>query len=232
MATDDHITEEEWRAIPGYEGLYQISNFGTVRSMPRMTTGKDGAVRPFPGKVLKFRQQRYGHMKVVLYSGHGKKTSRYVHQLVLEAFVGARPEGMMACHNDGNPTNNHVSNLRWASQSENTLDRIRHGNDPNLRKTHCPQGHEYTDENTVIGGHGERNCRACLNHRAKESYRKRAAEGGWVPIYGGECKHGHEFTPENTYMAPNGRRECRTCRKAAYRRARERRAAAKNGGIS
>ena len=216
--------QETWKPIPGYEDLYEVSNYGQVRSLPRRTLGKDGAVRPFPGKILKPRIQRSGHHKVVLYRGNGKSQARYVHQLVLEAFVGPRPQGMVTCHNDGIPDNNFVGNLRWDSQSSNTVDRVKHGRDPNLAKTHCPNGHLYDEENTAYGGHGERICKECIRKRAVASYHARAAEGGWEPRYGGTCKHGHEFTPENTYMAPSGYRECRTCRRDADRRSKERRA--------
>ena len=169
-------TTETWKPIPGYEGLYEVSDHGRVRSVPRKTIGKDGAVRPFKGKILKFRIQRSGHYKVVLYSGNAQKKSKYVHQLVLEAFVGERPSGMIGCHNDGDPTNNRVENLRWDTYSGNTYDRVRHGKDPNRRKTHCPHGHEYTPANTVYGGHGERNCRTCRNDRARKYQRLKRAK--------------------------------------------------------
>jgi DNA-directed RNA polymerase specialized sigma24 family protein len=56
-----------------------------------------------------------------------RKRRRYVHRLVLEAFVGRRPEGMVCCHNDGDPTNNRLDNLRWGTYRENEHDKLRHG---------------------------------------------------------------------------------------------------------
>lgn len=55
---------------------------------------------------------------------------RYIHRLVLEVFVGPCPEGMVACHNDGNPRNNALSNLRWDTREANMRDRDRHGTSP------------------------------------------------------------------------------------------------------
>jgi hypothetical protein len=57
----------------------------------------------------------------------GKKTSHYVHRLVLQAFVGPNPEGTVCCHNDGDPSNNRLNNLRWDTYRANEQDKLRHG---------------------------------------------------------------------------------------------------------
>lgn len=67
--------------------------------------------------------------------------TRYVHDLVAEAFLGPKPQGLEVCHGDNNTRNNAASNLRYATRSENHRDKRKHGT--NGRKTHCPQGHEY-----------------------------------------------------------------------------------------
>lgn len=166
---------ERWVPVVGHEGSYEVSDHGRVRSLDRVTKGKDGAIRPFRGKLLKQRPQRWGHLKVVLYQGNGQKRQRYVHQLVLEAFVGTRPAGAITCHNNGDPSDNRVENLRWDTHSGNTVDRVRHGTDPNLRKTHCPQGHVYGGDNLMHGSHGERVCRTCRNTRNRLLMRRRRA---------------------------------------------------------
>lgn len=56
-----------------------------------------------------------------------KPKARTIHQLVAEAFIGPRPEGLETCHNDGDPTNNHVGNLRYATHAENAADMVKHG---------------------------------------------------------------------------------------------------------
>jgi hypothetical protein len=166
---------ETWRPVAGYEGAYEVSDHGRVRSVRRWVEYRGGKRRA-GGLVLKPVLTNRFHLSVNLYQG-GRATSRTVHSLVLEAFVGARPDGLHGCHNDGDPNNNHVGNLRWDTPSGNILDSVRHGTHNEARKTHCVNGHEYTAENTrwARGGR-KRVCRAC--HRARESarwHRKKAA---------------------------------------------------------
>ena len=83
---------------------------------------------------------------------------------------------MECCHNDGDFENNRLSNLRWGTKSENTLDSVKHGTHNNARKTRCPQGHEYTEENTYIvtrksgprKGKKDRICRTCKIDKERE----------------------------------------------------------------
>lgn len=68
-----------------------------------------------------------GRYRGVHVSGRDGKRMRYVHHLVLETFVGPRPPGLEACHNDGNASNNELGNLRWDDRRGNMADAIRHG---------------------------------------------------------------------------------------------------------
>lgn len=99
-----------------------------------------------------------------------------IHRLVLAAFVGAPPEGLIGCHNDGNKLNNHVSNLRWDTYSSNMLDAVKHGTRGN--QTHCKHGHELTPDN-IYRHSGGRHCRTCAIEGSKrrwaETYRARLA---------------------------------------------------------
>ena len=103
---------ENWKDIPGYEGRYQVSDQGRVRTF---SCGANGKLR-----VLS--RHRTGHLYVTL--GRGVNTT--VHTLVLTAFVGSRPAGLECCHNDGDPSNNCVANLRWDTHKENARDIFRH----------------------------------------------------------------------------------------------------------
>lgn len=109
---------EIWKDIPGYEGRYQVSNEGRVRSLDRpvrvVCQGID-TMRIAKGKVLRPGPSKSGHVTVAL--GRGK--SRPVHQLVLEAFVGLRPEGCEVLHLNHVPTDNRLANLRYGTRSEN-----------------------------------------------------------------------------------------------------------------
>lgn len=145
---------ETWLPIAGFDGLYEVSSAGSVRSLDRL----DSQGNRIKGRELSADARPSGHLRATL-SQQGKTYRFWVHRLVLEAFVGPRNAGQEACHYDGNPQNNRVENLRWDTKSANARDRIRHGNDRQSRKTHCPRWHEYTPENTYL--HNDRKWRRC-----------------------------------------------------------------------
>lgn len=157
--------EEEWRPVPGYEGFYEVSSMGRVRSLDRTIRNSLGRLRHYKGRLIKAPiNPGNGYYSVLLYrEGHEKMHS--VHRLVLRAFQGEPPQpNMQCCHNDGNPLNNRADNLRWDTSSNNHLDRIKHGRMPLAARTHCKWGHEYTPENTYFRPTAPRarQCRICL----------------------------------------------------------------------
>lgn len=197
-----------WKPVVGYEDLYAVSSTGLVKR-----TAEGPAT--FAGRILKPALTRGGYLTVRLYR-NGVGTGRTIHRLVAFAFIGPEPEGCEVCHNDGNPANNDVANLRWDTRSSNTLDTVKHGTNYLASKTHCPQGHPYDDSNTgyTPSGHGSsgRICKECKRVRAVEIRRASGIMPRTRPTH---CPHGHEFTPENTYQPPGARSPyCRACRKA------------------
>lgn len=141
--------------MPGYVGLYEVSNCGRVRNV------RTGAVRkPQPVKR--------GHLHVDLWRD-GVGRSFYVHRLVLQAFVGPCPPGMEALHRNGNPTDNRVENLRWGTRSQNLHDSVRHGTHQQASKTRCLAGHALQPPNLVPSSarKGRRDCLACSRARAR-----------------------------------------------------------------
>lgn len=123
--------EERWINVVGYEGYYQVSDHGNVRTVPRVIirTGRnEGVSHTVRSKILKpWPQGRYKHMFVGLYRERGMMKVKAVHRIVLEAFVGPCPPGMQCCHWDGDTSNNRVENLRWDTPKNNQADRERHG---------------------------------------------------------------------------------------------------------
>lgn len=156
--------DEVWLAVGGYEGLYEVSDAGRVRSLPR------GGTR---GGVLRGDLHRAGYPCVRL-SKEGHKTHLTVHSLVAKAFLGQRPDGMECRHINGDPSDNRAENLAWGTSSENSHDMVLHGR-TNKRITHCPSGHEYTSEN-IQWYQGRRYCRACNRVRTRERQRHVRAE--------------------------------------------------------
>lgn len=156
---------EIWKPIPGYEGYYEVSDQGRVRSVDRIINGeKWGTIysRSFRGRVLLQGSDRYGYSKACL-SKDGVTWNAGVHRLVLMAFVGPCPGGMEACHNNGDPTDNRLVNLRYDTKSENRRDIISHGNDFHQLKERCPRGHLLAVPNLdrSLMKRGWRRCLSC-----------------------------------------------------------------------
>lgn len=105
------------RPIPEFPGYY-ASDAGQIWSCNRGL-----------GRWLSQSTDRVGRKSVTLRYGRRQYT-RLVHRLVLEAFVGPRPEGMECCHNNGDPADNRLKNLRWDTRSANNKDKVRHGRCP------------------------------------------------------------------------------------------------------
>ena len=168
------MTEQEhWLPVVGYEGLYEVSDQGRVRSLDRWVRARDNGVRLAEGRLLNAATLRSGHKRVTLSNDTNCKRA-LVHRLVLEAFVGPAPEGKpLALHNNDISDDNRIENLRWGSYHDNQMDRVRNGRDTNKNKTHCPQGHEYTEENTYVDGRGWRACRTCQKQNS-DRYRNKS----------------------------------------------------------
>jgi len=122
---------EQWRPVVGFEGKYEVSDQGRVRSLDRGITyqkidqysGRLITVTKYmKGQMLRPGTMRSGHQFIVLGRGNGF----CVHVLVLTAFVGPCPDGLECCHNDGDPANNRVGNLRWDTRLANVHDMMRH----------------------------------------------------------------------------------------------------------
>lgn len=150
----------EWRPVVGFEGRYEVSNYGEVWSA-------------HSSRTMKFSVDKDGYDKVGLTSDHGKQYQRFVHRLVAEAFHGPS-NGLIVRHLDGNCQNNFEGNLKWGTVAENNWDTIRHGRHVPGRpaestppRTHCKlRGHEMTKYNTYTRKDtGNRMCRACREMR-------------------------------------------------------------------
>jgi len=122
--------EEVWKDIPGYEGRYQASTEGRIRSLVRNARGVchftgEPFCRTVRGRILSpGKYCKAGHLSVVL--GHGT-AGKPVHQLIMLTFVGPPPEGMEVLHRNGDPTDNRLENLHYGTRTENILDVYRQG---------------------------------------------------------------------------------------------------------
>lgn len=110
----------EWKDIPGYEGYYQVSNTGLVKSIKRTLVNSLGHLRNHPEKTLKPKIHNCGYHVVEL-SVNGKKKKYYVHRLVAVAFIENPEFKEQVNHLNGNKTDNTTINLCWATAKENSL---------------------------------------------------------------------------------------------------------------
>ena len=107
---------EEWKWIKEYEGLYQISNLGRLKSFHRNKS---------EGRIMSLANINGWYFTVILRDGNGEYSTKRIHQLVAEHFIGEIPKGYHVHHKDGNKQNNKVSNLEVISRKEHTKETMK-----------------------------------------------------------------------------------------------------------
>lgn len=119
---------EEWRPVVGVPG-YEISSLGRCRSVDRWIECDRLSRHGTPFRSRRFYRGRLlsPYFNRYVEFGLGKSLRLRAHQMVAEAFLGPRPDGLWVLHGDGDPSNNSVENLRYGTPVENHDDRIRHG---------------------------------------------------------------------------------------------------------
>lgn len=160
---------ERWLPVHGWEGLYEISDQGRARSLDRSVIDSRGRSRRFSGQV-RIPTLASGYPRIAM-TRMGVREYRAIHVMVLETFVGLRPDGMEACHSDDNKLNNNVSNLRWDTQSENAKDIVRHGYHRLSSRTQCPREHPLESPNLRVKSSGHKECLSCARARSRQKNR-------------------------------------------------------------
>ena len=112
--------KELWKDIEGFEGLYQISNYGRVKSLER-ERHFGNRIRLIPERILTPDKKKSGYLFYHLYLGGRKQKDFHAHRLVAQAFIPNPLWKKDVNHKDGNKSNNYVENLEWATRSENIL---------------------------------------------------------------------------------------------------------------
>lgn len=145
--------DEEFRPIPGYP-RYEISDHGRVRNTKTGRTWEGSATED---------GYRMLYLPRIYTEGSFTRPKLRIHRIVAEVFIGPAT-GPLVRHLDDNRSNNHVSNLAYGTDADNSRDRGANGHTYNGRaaRTHCPYGHEYTPENTWRGSKNERRCYLCM----------------------------------------------------------------------
>jgi hypothetical protein len=161
------MSTETWKPIPEWEGVYEASSLGRIRSIGR-TVQRGGHDMRVAEKILKLNEHQSGYVRVVL-SHAGRRLDDQLHSIIARTFHGPRPEGLEVRHVSGIQSDNSAANLKYGTSSENALDTVAHGNNVQRNRTHCPFGHALAAPNLVAAEskRGHRKCRACNSARSK-----------------------------------------------------------------
>ena len=167
---------EIWKDIPGFEGSYQVSNKGRVKSCFRIVIREPGIKQPIAERILKFNTNGENYLCVSLRKNKQTITC-LVHRLVLEAFVGPCPVGM-ECRHYPNPrkSDNNLENLQWGTPKENGQDQIRFGLSAHSEETKekirlALTGKKHTEERRAALREGHKNGKSPIS---PESNKKRS----------------------------------------------------------
>lgn len=155
-----NLNGEIWKPIPGFKGIYDVSNKGRVRSYYAYNCRWRVGKAETPQRILQRAPHRSGYQRFVLIDIDGNGREYAAHRLVMMAFIGPCPEGMEINHIDGDRLNNNVENLEYCTRSDNAK-------------------HAYEND---LWEHpvGERNGRAKLTDRSVKTIRKKYEGGGYT----------------------------------------------------
>lgn len=216
---------EEWRAVAGFEGAYEVSSLGRVRSLDRTITCANRwggvSVKRLRGKMLKLLWDTAGYQQVCLYRD-SQGTPRPVHKLVAVAFIGRCPDGEEVRHGPNGKLDNRASQLCYGTPDDQKLDMLRDGTQIYGEEVKTAKlTAEIVMECRRRVANGESKAALALEFGVSKSAMGFAVTGrNWGHLPGAiafelvtHCPALHEYTEANTYVSPgSGDRHCIACR--------------------
>lgn len=166
-----NATQEQWLPVVGFEGFYEVSDLGRVRSVQRKLVSMNGHSRGYSGRIRRLDKDRHGYPLIAL-SRAGKNRKFAVHNLVACAFIGPKPDGMEVRHLNDVRDDNRAANIAYGTRSQNVYDSIRNGTHNRASRDRCCRGHEFKPETTHMrvnksNGRTFRYCMICDRIRRK-----------------------------------------------------------------
>ena len=138
-------TKEIWKDIKGYENIYEINNYGYVKSLKRMVNNRNNYVEE---RIMSLEKTKHGYLRVILSKENTQKKC-LVHRLVAKAFIPNLENKPEVNHKDGNKKNNYVENLEWSTCSENIIhsynNNLRKPSKPHTKKVKCIENNKIYD---------------------------------------------------------------------------------------
>ena len=204
---------EVWKSISGFEGLYEVSNFGNVKSCDRYVMN-NGGKQHRSERLLKPHSAPTGHCSVVLCK-EGKTCPCLVHRLVAQEFIPNPENKPVVDHIDTNPLNNHVDNLCWVTTQENCMNELTRKHQSDCKKGHPYWGRPLTKE--------ERRKIALANtgRKASVEQRKRLSEAHKGQIITEECRIKISNALKGHPTSEETRRKISQAHKLRYQKIRE-----------
>lgn len=171
--SNTETTTETWKPVVEWEGFYEVSDQGNVRSVNRTIRYSDGRVKRHMGRVLRPGTSKTGrdrYLRVGLCRGSAMSMYK-VHILVATAFHGPRPNVGVCRHLNDDVNDNRATNLAWGTSSDNQQDSVRNGHHAMTKKVVCLRSHELVEPNLTGEREGHRDCRSC--RQARKSLNRR-----------------------------------------------------------
>ena len=226
--TDGVTDEERWLPVVSYEGLYEVSDHGRVRSVDRFVNHARSGTLRLRGRILRPAVGGRHPRACVVLSRDGIERTKAVHALVARAFLGPCPAGQEVLHGPAGALVNRLDNLSYGTHSANIHDKQRDGTDHMRNRTHCPLDHLLEPPNLIRSEarDGHRACLACnrgrgfvisAGKRGLSLDLKTEADRYYTQIMGGTarqpgtCIRGHRIAHPNRVAR---KQACLACQRA------------------